>query len=180
MFDPAAAPRLETPRLILRAWRESDFEPFTALMADDEAGRFLTSDQRPLDRAGAWRALALIVGHWALRGHGLFAVEEKASGAFVGRVGLWRPEGWPGTELGWALHPAFRGRGYAFEAARAAGDWAFAAFDLARLVSLIHSENARSQLLARRLGMAIAAPMTHAGMPHDVWEIERAAWTGRG
>lgn len=171
---------METERLVLRAWRESDFEPFAALMGDGEAARFLTSDQRPLDRAGAWRAMALMIGHWAVRGYGLFAVEEKAGGAFVGRVGVWRPEGWPGTELGWALTPRFWGKGYGFEAARAAGDWAFEAFDLTRLVSLIHSENARSQALARRLGMGIAAPMTHAGMPHDVWEIERASWAGRG
>lgn len=176
MFDPRAAPRLETERLVLRAWRIEDFEPFAAMMADPEVARFLTADQAPQDRATAWRAMAVLVGHWAMRGYGLFAVEEKASGAFVGRIGAWRPEGWVGLELGWALARAHWGKGYAFEAARAAGDWILATQDSDDLVSLIHADNKPSQKLAVRLGMAIAHETYHAGMPHAVWKIARATW----
>jgi len=177
MFDPNAAPRLETERLVLRAWRADDFEPFAAMMADAETARYLTNDRRPRDRAEAWRDMALFVGHWALRGYGLFAVEEKATGAFVGRVGAWRPEEWVGIELGWALARQRWAQGYALEAARAAGDWMFARLPLDRIVSLIDARNTRSQNLARRLGMNVSAATLHAGAPHDIWEVSRAAWS---
>jgi RimJ/RimL family protein N-acetyltransferase len=176
MFDLSAVPVIETERLLLRGWREEDLDALAAMMADPEVARFLTSDQRPLDRPSAWRHLALLVGHWALRGYGLFAVEEKGSGAFVGRVGAWQPECWVGFELGWGLARAHWGRGYAMEAARAAGAWVFDNFGLERIVSLVHAENIRSQTLAKRLGMKVRGATFHAGMPHDVWEISRADW----
>lgn len=176
LFDPNAVPRIETEHLILRGWRESDFEPFAAMMADADVARFLTVQQRPLDRADAWRDFALFVGHWALRGYGLFAVEEKATAAFLGRVGAWRPEGWVGLELGWAFARPYWGRGFAFEAARAAGDWMFAALDPETIVSLINTENARSAKLAQRLGMRVRSETLHAGMPHNIWEIARSDW----
>lgn len=170
------APTLETDRLILRGWRESDFDAFAAMMADPECARFLTGDQRPQDRATAWRGLALHVGHWTLRGYGLFVVEEKASGAFVGRVGPWRPEEWVGFELGWGLARAHWDKGYAYEAARAAGAWALETFAPNELVSLIHADNVRSAALAQRLGMSPGVETYHAGMPHVIWRIARGDW----
>lgn len=178
MSELHAAPRLETARLILRAWRESDVEPFIAMMAEPDVARFLSSTQAPMERIDAWRTLALNLGHWALRGYGLFAVEEKASGAFVGRVGAWRPEGRADIELGWGLRRAYWGRGYAFEAACAAGDWMFATLALERIASFVHVDNAASQDLARRLGMSAGPETLHAGMPHLIWRVDRAAWKG--
>lgn len=176
MSDLNIAPRLETDRLILRPWRADDVEPFIAMMADAEVAAFLTTSQQPLDRAAAWSALAVILGHWALRGHGLFAVEEKASGAFIGRVGAWAPEGRAELELGWGLARAAWGKGYAAEAARAAGDWLFAAHGPPRLSSFIHPANTRSQRLAARLGFRAEGETFHAGAPHQIWRVTQAAW----
>ncbi len=69
--------------------------------------------------------MAMFVGHWSLRGYGLWAAEERATGEFVGRIGLWNPEGWPGLEVGWLLDCACWGRGLATEGARAALAYAF-------------------------------------------------------
>src|SRR5437762_11305313 len=86
---------LETERLILRPWTLDDFDGFAAMCADPQVMRFLAEDGKPLSRFGAWRAMAGIVGHWTLRGFGLFAVTERTTGALVGRIGPWDPEGWP-------------------------------------------------------------------------------------
>jgi len=176
--DLHAAPTLETERLILRAWRQSDAEPFFAMMADLEVARFLSSTQAPMDRTEAWRTLCVNLGHWALLGFGLYAVEEKASGAFIGRVGAWRPEGRAETELGWGLARAHQGKGYATEAARAAGGWMFEALQIPRIASFIHPENTPSQKLARRLGMRADGETFHAGMPHQIWRVDRVGWIG--
>jgi len=175
--DLHAAPRLETDRLILRAWRRSDIEPFIAMMAEPDVARFLSTAQAPMDRTDAWRTLSMILGHWALLGFGLFAVEEKASSAFVGRIGGWRPEGRAAPELGWGLARAAWGKGYALEAARAAGSWLLYAQGAPELASFIHVDNFGSQKLAARLGMAPGAETLHAGMPHQIWRVDRTGWT---
>jgi len=67
---------------------------------------------------GARRFLAAAcrrIGHWTLRGYGTWAVERKSDGAFIGRVGLINPEGWPGLEVGWTLGKPYWGQGYATE-----------------------------------------------------------------
>lgn len=179
MSDLHAAPRIETERLILRAWRESDVAPFFAMMAEPEVARFLSSTQAPMDRIDAWRTLSVLLGHWALRGYGLFVVEEKASGVFVGRVGAWKPEGRDEVELGWGLAHTHWGKGYALEAARAAGDWMFETLALERIASFIHIGNTSSQNLARRLDMTPGAETFHAGMPHVIWSVARSAWRAR-
>ena len=145
-------PRLETPRLILRALDPGDFEAFAAMMADPDVARYLTLDGKPQDRADAWRSFAFIAGHWQMRGFGMWAVEEKTTGRFVGRIGPNYPEGWPDREIGWTIAREFWGKGYASEAARAAMDYAFDTLGWRRAISLIHPDNARSVAVAQRLG----------------------------
>jgi RimJ/RimL family protein N-acetyltransferase len=105
-------PVLETERLILRPPLAEDFEPWAAFAADEEAARFLGGAQ---GRSGAWRALCTMAGAWTIRGFSMFSVIEKASGRWVGRLGPWQPEEWPGTEVGWGIVRDAWGRGYATE-----------------------------------------------------------------
>src|SRR6202167_6405884 len=95
-------PTLKTPRLLLREFRQSAFEELARLHADPEVMKYL-GDGQPKGRAEAWLMMASYLGHWELRGYGLWAVEEKATGDFVGRIGLLNPEGWPGLEVAWTL-----------------------------------------------------------------------------
>ncbi|HEY0178197.1 MAG TPA: GNAT family N-acetyltransferase [Dokdonella sp.] len=133
------------------AFAERHFEAYASMLADPASTRFI-GDGQPLDRMNAWRSMAMLLGHWSLRGYGMWAVELKDSGAFVGRVGLHNPEGWPDLELGWMLMPAQRRQGYATEAARRALEFAFATLGAARVISLIRFENSASERVARRLG----------------------------
>jgi RimJ/RimL family protein N-acetyltransferase len=142
---------LLTARLRLRQFREDDLDAFAAMCADAEVMRYV-GDGSTLDREGAWRNLALFLGHWTLRGYGLFALVPKAGSAMIGFAGLWQPEGWPGLEIGWRLARPFWRQGYAGEGATAVRDWAFGGLGIPRLVSVIDQANVPSIRLAERLG----------------------------
>src|SRR5258707_6448973 len=147
-------PVIETERLILRPWRSDDVAANTAMLSDPGTARFIAADGQPItSELCGWRNAAVMSGHWALHGFGMFAVEEKSSGKYAGRVGPWCPPGWPGFEVGWGIAKEFRGKGYAVEAARASIDWAFAAFEVDHIVHCIDRENTASQAVARRLGV---------------------------
>ncbi|PYQ25710.1 MAG: GNAT family N-acetyltransferase [Acidobacteria bacterium] len=144
---------LTTPRLRMRMLEARDFEEYAALHSDFEVTRFTTRTQ--LSRMDAWKHLAMIVGHWHLRGFGMWGVEELASGKLVGRVGFHEPDGWPDFELGWTIGREFWGKGYATEAARAALKHAFGEMGRDRVISLIDPLNARSLSVAQKLGETI-------------------------
>jgi RimJ/RimL family protein N-acetyltransferase len=171
------APIIETERLILRGWREEDYQPFAAMMADPETARFIGGVQSAND---AWRTMATIIGHWQLRGYGFWVVERKSDKTFLGRIGLWQPEGWPGMEVGWGLARGHWGNGYATEAAKASLDYGFHNYKVAKLISTIHPENIPSQRVAKRLGEIKGAPFEHViygnRSPVDIWEISREKW----
>jgi RimJ/RimL family protein N-acetyltransferase len=163
-----AVPELVTQRLLLRGFAARDFEPYAAMMADPDVARYL-GDGRPLSRAEAWRQLAYIVGHWALRGFGLWAVEERATGALVGRIGLLEPEGWPGFELAYTLaRPAWR-RGFAREAAAAALAYARQTLGRDEVISIIRPDNAASIRVARALGAGPDATIEFFGSPAVIY-----------
>jgi RimJ/RimL family protein N-acetyltransferase len=162
--------RLETERLVLRGWRADDLDAYGAMTADPDVMRYLGG---PLDQVQSWRQMALFAGHWTLRGYGLWAVERKADGAFLGRVGLWNPEGWPGLELGWTLARDAWGQGYAFEAAGAAMAWAWTELGAPELISLIDPGNAASLRVAERLGMRRSREQDLNGQRVLVFAIER-------
>jgi RimJ/RimL family protein N-acetyltransferase len=144
-------PLLETPRLRLRAWRDADLDPYAAMCGDAVVMRYM-GDGSTMTRDDAWRQMAMFVGHWQLRGFGMWAVEERDSARFIGRVGLHRPEGWPGLEVGWMLSPDTWGRGYASEAGRASLEHAWHVLGADHVISVIHPENVQSIRVAERLG----------------------------
>ena len=163
---------LETERLVLRLFRESDTDAYAEMVADPEVMRFLGGG-KPVPRAEAWRNMAMMLGHWQLRGYGMWAVEEKSSGELVGRVGCWRPEGWPGLEVGWTLRRRFWGRGYATEAARASLAYAFDVLEQTRVISLIAPENVNSIRVAERLGEKPAGEWEVFGTKVTVYAVGR-------
>jgi RimJ/RimL family protein N-acetyltransferase len=145
-------PVIETPRLRLRGFRAADVEPFCAQMADEAFAKFITREGRGLSQPESWHRFASLAGHWVARGFGNFAVEEKASGAFIGHVGPMEPPGWPAFEIGWGIFPRFQGKGYATEAAAAAFHWAHHMLGKLETLHMIDPTNASSEKVARALG----------------------------
>jgi RimJ/RimL family protein N-acetyltransferase len=172
-------PTLETERLILRPPQRDDLDAWAAFTADPEASEFLGG---PQPRATAWRSLCLMAGSWTINGFGMFSVIEKSSGHWVGRVGPWSPEGWPGLEVGWGLAREAWGKGYAVEAAAASMDWAVAALGWTEIVHAINPANVRSQAVAKRLGARIlrqAVLPPPIGEAVDLWGQTSQEWVAR-
>ncbi|MEO8573183.1 MAG: GNAT family N-acetyltransferase [Pyrinomonadaceae bacterium] len=166
---------LETERLILRMFREADLDEYAEICADADVVRYLGTGQT-LSRGEAWRQMALIVGHWHLRGYGLWAVEERESGSLVGRLGFFNPEGWPGFEIGWLLKKNVWGRGYATEGARRALSYAFTEMGRDHVISVIHHENAPSIKVAKRLGEELERETEFSGNKVVIYGIGREKW----
>lgn len=140
---------IETERLVLRPPIAADLDEWAANMADEEAMRHLGG---PSSRPVAWRNLAATTGSWVLSGYSMFSVIEKSSARWVGRLGPWRPEGWPGREIGWGIARGAWGKGYAREGVTAAIDWAFDHLAWPDILHCIEPANGASIGLARRLG----------------------------
>lgn len=168
---------IETNRLVLRVPQENDFDAWAAFMADDVATKFLGG---PQPRSVAWRGMATMTGSWALRGYGMFSVIERATSKWIGRIGPWSPEGWPGFEVGWGLIREAWGKGYALEAATAAIDWTFNTLGQPEIIHCIDPENTASLALAQKLGSGFRGP---GRMPPpfehekvDLWGQTAEAW----
>jgi RimJ/RimL family protein N-acetyltransferase len=176
----AQAPVLETDRLILRPPAAEDFEAWAAFAADEQTMRHIGGVQA---RSVAWRSICTMTGAWSIRGFSMFSVIEKASGRWIGRLGPWQPEDWPGTEVGWGLTRDVWGQGYATEGATAAMDFAFDVLGWSEAIHTIDPENAASQAVARRLGSTIlrrsAMPAPYEEMVVDVWGQSREQWRAR-
>lgn len=176
----APGPTLETERLILRPTALADFEPWCAMMADEETARFIGGVQAP---SQVWRSLMGMAGSWTLHGWAMFSVVEKDTGDWVGRLGPWTPHGWPGTEVGWGLSRAAWGKGYATEGATAAIDWAFDNLGWTEVIHCVDPDNTPSARVAERLGSynkgPVRMPIPFDAMPVDAWGQTREEWRSR-
>lgn len=154
------APRLESERLVLRPNRVEDFDRMADLYASPRS-KYING---PLSRGDAWRVFAADVGQWELLGFGAWAIELRETGAHVGQVGLNLPADFPEPELGWLVWQEYEGKGYAFEAALRAREFAYRTLGWDTLVSYVDRENARSIRLAERMG---ASPDPDAPTPNS-------------
>jgi len=168
---------LETERLLLRPFRDTDIDAYAAMCADPDVMRYV-GDRGVLSRDDASRQMAMLVGHWHLRGFGMWAVDERATNTFIGRVGLHSPDGWPDREVAWALARPHWSRGFALEAARAALGHAFGPLQWPRAISVIDPENLRSVRLAERLGERLEGEIEVRGHRVCLYSIERDSWRG--
>jgi RimJ/RimL family protein N-acetyltransferase len=165
-----------TERLRLRGWRDEDLQPFAALCADPRVMRWVGRGE-PQDRAQAEASLQAIRDHWMRHGFGLWAAEERASRELAGFVGLARlDDGSRDVEIGWRLRRGAWGRGLATEGALAAREHAFDELGLARLVALVHPENAASIRVVGKLGMTFERErVSRHGTPVRVYALEAGA-----
>ena len=164
---PRAPVEVVTERLRLRPFRESDLDDLARLNANPDFARHVGGTK---SRAESWRQLAMLIGHWQMRGYGWYAVTLKGGDdRLIGRIGHWYPEDWPELEIGWALSPDHWGQGLATEGARACLEIARDDLGLSSVVSLIHPENRASQRVAEKLGGTPERPFDLAGERVDIW-----------
>lgn len=141
-------PILETERLIMRAPSIDDLDAEAAFFASERSS-FVGG---PLKRSQVWRTIAMLIGHWHIHGFGFWGVEDKETGTYYGRVGLWYPGGWPEPEIGWTVMGNGEGKGVAQEAALAARTHAYETLGWTTAISLVDPDNTRSIKLAERMG----------------------------
>ncbi|HEY9427236.1 MAG TPA: GNAT family N-acetyltransferase [Gemmatimonadaceae bacterium] len=166
-------PHLTTDRLLLRGFVPDDFEPYAAMMANPDVARYL-GDGRPLTCPEAWRQMAMFAGHWVLRGFGLWAVEERSTGRFIGRIGCLEPEGFPAFEIAYTLAPEAWGKGYAREGAGAALCYARDVLGRTAITSIIRPANTASIRVAQALGAVAAETVEFFGAPSVLYRYPAA------
>ncbi len=160
-------PVLETERLTLRAHRLEDFTACAAMWADPIVTQYIGG--KPSTEEESWTRLLRYVGHWALLGFGYWAVEEKATGKFVGEIGFadykrdLEPSLKDTPEAGWVFVSESHGKGYATESVRAAVAWGEAHFGSSQTACLIHPDNLASIRVAGKCGYRELQLVTYKG-----------------
>lgn len=159
---------LQTQRLILRNWQFADLEPFARLNADCEVMKYFPA---ALSRQQSNQLVQRIEAHHQIHGFGLWAVEERLTGIFMGFIGLNVPSFsayfTPTVEVGWRLARPFWGKGYATEGAKKAISYGFNVLELSEIVSFTSKLNLRSIAVMKRLGMShqVADDFEHPSLP---------------
>ena len=167
--QPGLVPILETERLRLREFRETDLDRWAGVMADPVTVRYVGG--QPHSREETWRRLLTSGGLWPMYGYGYWAAERKADGLLIGHVGFadfkrdMTPsiEGLP--EAGWIFAPEVHGQGFAGEALTAALGWADGALAGQSFVAIIDPANAASIRLAERTGFSSREEAVYKGEP---------------
>ncbi len=173
-------PILVTERLILRPPGPEDMDGWARFHTDPKTMEHLGGVQA---RSEAWRGLCAMSGAWHIRGFAMFSLILRDTGEWIGRIGPWEPEGWPGKEVGWGIISEYEGKGYAYEAACASLDYVFDVLRWDRVIHTIAPDNHASIALAERLGStnqgATRLPEPYQDFPVDSYEQTRDEWHAR-
>ena len=164
-------PVLDTQRLTLRAPAKKDLATLTAFYATERS--HMVGGPRNADEC--FNSLASRIGHWAIHGYGLWHIDDRKTGDFLGWTGIMNPPSWDEPELGWTLFAHAEGKGYAFEAARAARAFAAEAYGLDGVISYVRAENTRSRALAEKLGAKVERDGSVLGTPCLVYRHPKEA-----
>jgi [ribosomal protein S5]-alanine N-acetyltransferase len=172
LFPLQNIPTITTNRLTLDGFSPEDHRAFSEMLADPRVGAPKGFPQGATPEQ-AWAGMANILGHWALRGFGLFAVRLSETREFVGSVGLIAPEGWPSPEATWTVAYPHQGKGYAKEAATAVRDHAMHELQLEKIVSFVPPGNEPSRRVAAAIGMNCSGTVRVFGELAEAWELRR-------
>ena len=175
-------PVVQTERLTLRGWRDTDLDSLADIYADAEVMRFI-GDGLGADRDGTAEHIARMIAHWEEHGLGLWAVEERSTGEMIGRIGLMTREDFENEiEVGWVLARSRWGRGYATEGGAASLEWGFTVLGLPTIISIANAENEASRHVMEKLGMDFGGERASRFQPD--WQIawyrlDREQWVAR-
>ena len=165
-------PEMKTDRLLLRAFGERDLSSYAEMCSNLSFRQYL-GDGKTLSREETWQSIASILGHWHLKGFGIWALVRQSDNSLIGHAGLLNPEGWPGIEVCWALSPEYWGNGYATEAARKAIDWTFSNLKTDILISLIYPDNKASIKVSEKIGQKFQKQIKFLGTDLNLYSINR-------
>jgi RimJ/RimL family protein N-acetyltransferase len=173
-------PELATSRLILRRPQIDDFDAYARFMANERSAQFLGGVQ---PRSIAWRGFIGLAGAWDLQGFSMFSVILRETGKWIGRVGPWMPEGWPGQEVAWGISSEHCNKGFATEAAVACIDWTISTLHWSEVIHTIDPRNSASISVAKKLG---SINRGHGRLPEplqdfnvEIWGKTRGQWLSR-
>ena len=174
---------LTTDRLVLRRWRAGDLDPYAQLCADPDVMRYI-GDGSTLSRADVELQIERFEAQWERYGYGLWAVETRSDGTFVGFAGLARPtflpEVMPAVELGWRFARSQWGQGFATESGRAALRVAFDDVGLDRVIGIVDDGNVASWHVMEKLGLSVERTTVHPQYGTALRVYEKAAPAGTG
>jgi RimJ/RimL family protein N-acetyltransferase len=159
---------LETERLSLRMFKETDWQDLYEYFSDPECTRYTT--RRPLNEHESRQKLTGLIEHWDVKGYGSYAMQEKSLGTVIGVVGLDYPSDWPEPEIQWGLARKYWGLGYASESVRVIKHMTKQFLPDLPLISLIHPENIHSINLAKAVGAVFEKKYFFRD---DTWDIFR-------
>lgn len=160
---------ITTDRLRLEPITADHFEAHARIVGDADVMRYIIDE--PMTRAQAWWNIARYIGHWQIRGYGMYAAIEKSTGEIIGHMGFLNAEGGRGFELGWILATSAWGKGYASEGTRALVAHAFGPLGQSHIVCVINRDNARSIAVAGRLGATLEREEVESGKPLRIYGI---------
>ena len=169
-------PEIVTARLRLRGWRAGDVERMAEIYTDPEVMRYL----RTIDLEGTRAQIRRFEDQWRERGFGLWAVEERASGRLIGRIGLFHHPDWTASpydaEVGWTLDRSTWGQGLATEGGSAALRFGFESQQMGKIISIAHRQNVASQRVMEKLGLRREGETEWRDQPVAWYAISRADW----